>query len=79
MVITTRVVAVDDSLGVILPQAVLERLQLKPGDELVVSTGPDSIHLRIMTPNLKAELDAYTRATEPYQDVLQALADDDQE
>ncbi|BCO32057.1 hypothetical protein TspCOW1_21600 [Thiohalobacter sp. COW1] len=74
---TTRVQIIGDSVGVILPKAEVERLGLKPGDKLVVTSGPDGIHLRIMTPTMKSDLDAYERATEPYTAVLRALADDD--
>ncbi|HSH83851.1 MAG TPA: AbrB/MazE/SpoVT family DNA-binding domain-containing protein [Guyparkeria sp.] len=74
---TTRVRAIGDSLGVILPKEVTDQLKLKPGDELMVLPDANGFRLRILTPNMKANLDAYRQATEPYTAVLRALADDD--
>lgn len=70
-----EVQSVGDSLGVIIPQEILERLQVGAGDELILSTTPHGFRLTRVDAEFNTQLDAAKTVMQENREVLRALAD----
>ncbi len=70
-----EVQSVGDSLGVIIPQEILERLQVGAGDELILTTTPHGFQLTKVDAVSKRQLDDLTRIMQEDHELLRALAD----
>lgn len=65
---------IGNSLGVVLPKAVLDRLGVGEGDELVLSEAPGAVTLATSEPLVAAQLEAGRRVMERYAAALRELA-----
>jgi putative addiction module antidote len=75
MAVTTKVIAVGDSLGVILPTEMLARLKVKIGDTLYLSESPLGIQLSPCDEEFAAKMEASERILHRYGDALKKLAE----
>jgi putative addiction module antidote len=66
---------VGDSLGVIIPQEILEMLQVGVGDELILTTTPSGIRLTRADAVFERQLEQALIVMHEDREVLRALAD----
>ena len=72
--IELKVRQVGNSLGVLLPAAAVEMLQVRKGDRLALSRTPDGYRLSTATPELVAQLEAARQGMRKYKNALRELA-----
>ena len=65
---------IGNSLGVILPKEVLEKLRIKEGDELFGTDLPDGLRLTPYRPDFEAAMKAFERTRRKYRNALHELA-----
>ncbi len=65
---------IGNSLGVILPKEVLEKLRIKEGDELFATDLPDGLRLTPYQPDFEAAMKAFERTRRKYRNALHELA-----
>ena len=70
-----KVTTVGDSVGIILPREILERLRVQKGDSLYAVETKQGIELTPYNPELAAQLDVAERVMREDRDVLRKLAD----
>jgi putative addiction module antidote len=72
---TTKVIAVGDSLGVILPQEMLARLKLEVGDTVYIRETPSGLQLSPCDEEFAAKMEAADSIVRRYGDALKKLAE----
>jgi len=70
-----KVTTVGDSVGIILPREILERLRVQKGDSLYAVETKQGIELTPYDPELAAQLDIAEKVMREDRDVLRKLAD----
>ncbi len=70
-----KVTTVGDSVGIILPTEILERLRVQKGDSLYAVETKQGIELTPYNPELAAQLDIAEKVMREDHDVLRKLAD----
>jgi len=65
---------VGNSIGLILPKNVIEKLHLKEGDVLEIEENKDSIRLLPQNPDFADWAEAYNKANTDYKNALKQLA-----
>jgi len=70
-----KVTTVGDSVGIILPTEILERLRVQKGDNLYAVETKQGIELTPYNPELTAQLDMAEQVMREDRDVLRKLAD----
>lgn len=62
------------SIGTTLPKDMLDRLQIRQGDEMFAIDTPDGILLTPYDPKFEKSMDLYERFSRKYRDALRELA-----
>ena len=75
MTSTLKITTVGNSVGVVLPKAILERLRVEKGDTLFVVETPDGIELRAFDPEFAEQMAAAEKVMREDRDVLRKLAE----
>jgi putative addiction module antidote len=75
MAIGTKVIAIGDALGIILPEEMLTRLKLAVGDTLYLAEFPGGIQLTAHDEEFAATMEAARRVMLENYDVLKRLAE----
>lgn len=75
---TVKVTTVGNSLGIILPREILERLRVDKGDLLYLVETPTGIELTPYEPVFAAQMAALESAARSERDVLKHLAGQDE-
>ena len=70
-----KVVAVGDSLGIILPEDILKRLKVEVGDTLWLTEVPNGVDISRWGPEDSKAIDAGRRMMSRHSEVLKKLAD----
>ena len=70
-----KVTTVGDSVGIILPREILERLRVQKGDSLYAVETKQGIELTPYNPELVTQLDMAETVMSEDRDVLRKLAD----
>jgi len=70
-----KVTTVGDSVGIILPREILERLRVQKGDSLYAVETKQGIELTPYDPEFAAQLDMAEKVMREDRDVLRKLAD----
>ena len=70
-----KVTTVGDSIGIILPREILERLRVQKGDSLYAVETKQGIELTPYDPEFAAQLDMAEKVMREDRDVLRKLAD----
>jgi putative addiction module antidote len=65
---------VGNSLGVILPREVVERLKVVEGDNLNLNEGPDDYRLSAYDPEIARQVEAGEKIMRRYRNTLRELA-----
>lgn len=74
MATTVKVTTVGNSVGIVLPKEILNRLHVEKGDTLYLTESPDGIRISAYDPNLAKKLDAMESVMRENRDVLKKLA-----
>ena len=69
-----KIKKIDNSLGVSIPQEILEKMNVGEGDSLYVTQTPDGVYLTPFDPEFKIVMQAAKDITNRYYDALQELA-----
>ncbi len=75
MSITTKIIAIGNSAGIILPKETLARLKLEKGDVICLSETPYGAHLTPYNDEFMRKLDSTERVMRKYRDALRKLAE----
>jgi putative addiction module antidote len=69
-----KVTTIGSFLGVVLPQAVLDKLRVKRGDVVCLTEAPDGFRVTPFSPTFAEQMEAAEEAMREDRDVLRALA-----
>lgn len=72
--VTLKVRKVGNSLGVILPQSVLDELNLAEGGEFTLTKSPEGFRLTSYDPDFKAKMEIAREGMAKYRNTLRELA-----
>lgn len=75
MATTTKIIAIGNSAGIILPKEVLARLNVEKGDSICLSETPFGAHLTAYDDQFMCKLEASERVIRKYRDALRKLAE----
>lgn len=70
----TKLTAIGNSVGVILPKELLDRLNLSKGDSLCITQTPNGIELSAYDPVFEAQMEAGREGMRAYRNALRELA-----
>jgi len=72
---TVKITTIGNSVGIVLPKEVLNRLHVQKGDSLYLLETPEGIQLTPYDQDFAAEVDAARRVMRKHRDVLRKLAE----
>ena len=72
---TTKVIAIGNSAGIILPKEVLARLKLEKGDTVCISETPFGANLTAYDDEFMRKMESAQRVMRKYRDTLRKLAE----
>ena len=75
MATAVKVIPVGNSSGIILPKETLARLNIKRGDILYITDGPEGIRLSPFDEEFARQMEAAREIMRENRDVLQRLAE----
>jgi putative addiction module antidote len=75
MATTTKIIAIGNSAGIILPKETLARLNVKKGDTVYVTESSQGIRLMPFDPDFATQMETAREVMRENRDVLQRLAE----
>jgi putative addiction module antidote len=72
---TTKVIAIGNSAGIILPKETLARLNVQKGDSLYLTEGPEGVRITPFDQEFASQMEAAREVMRENRDVLQRLAE----
>jgi putative addiction module antidote len=75
MATTTKIIAIGNSAGIILPKEVLTRLRLEKGDTICLTETPYGAYLTPYDDQFMRKLESTERVMHKYRDALRKLAE----
>jgi putative addiction module antidote len=75
MATTTKIIAIGNSAGIILPKETLARLNVEKGDSICLSETPFGAHLTPYDDEFMRKLEASEHVMRKYRDALRKLAE----
>ncbi len=75
MASTVKITTIGNSVGIVLPREVLNRLHVEKGDSLYITESPLGIQLTPYDQNFAKEMEAAKRVMRKHRDVLRKLAE----
>jgi putative addiction module antidote len=72
---TTKVIAIGNSTGIILPKEMLARLKIEKGDTISLSETPYGINLTPYDEQFMRKLESTEKIMRKYRDALRKLAE----
>jgi putative addiction module antidote len=72
---TTKIIAIGNSAGIILPKEILARLNVKKGDSLYITEGSQGIRLVPFDEEFATQMEAAREVMRENRDVLKKLAE----
>lgn len=75
MATTTKVIAIGNSAGIILPKEALARLNVQKGDSLFITEGPQGLRITAFDQDFATQMEAAREVMRENRDVLQRLAE----
>ncbi|MBK6723207.1 MAG: AbrB/MazE/SpoVT family DNA-binding domain-containing protein [Acidobacteria bacterium] len=75
MVNKLKITTVGNSVGVVLPREILERLRVGKGDSLFVTETPDGVELRAFDDEFAEDMAIAERVMRENRDLLRKLAE----
>lgn len=74
MATTVKITTIGNSVGIVLPKEVLNRLHVEKGDSLYVTETPGGVQLTPYNQDFAEEMEAARRVMRKHRDVLRKLA-----
>jgi len=71
---TLKITQIGNSLGLILPREIVERLRLAKGEDVSVVETPDGIEITPYDPDFERKLEAARKVSRRYRNALRELA-----
>lgn len=71
---TLKITQIGNSLGLILPREIVERLRLEKGETVSVVETPQGIEITPFDPDFDKKLEAARKVTKRYRNALRELA-----
>ena len=75
MTTNLKITTIGNSVGVVLPKDILERLRVGKGDTLYATETPSGIELRPFDPDFAADMEAAEQVMHENRDLLRKLAE----
>ena len=75
MATTTKVIAIGNSAGIILPKEALARLNVRKGDSLFLQETPSGLKISPYDAEFDAKMEVAERMTRRYRDAFKKLAE----
>jgi putative addiction module antidote len=75
MATTTKIIAIGNSAGIILPKEILARLKVEKGDTLSISETPFGVNLTPYDEQFERKLESTDKIMRKYRDALRKLAE----
>ena len=75
MATTVKITTIGNSVGIVLPKEVLNRLHVEKGDSLYLLETPEGIQLTPYDDDFAAEMDVAKGGMRKHRDVLRKLAE----
>jgi putative addiction module antidote len=75
MATTVKITTIGNSVGIVLPKEILNRLHVEKGDSLYLLDTPEGVQLTPYDQDFAAEMDAAKRIMRKHRDVLRKLAE----
>ena len=75
MAASTKVIAIGNSAGIILPKETLERLNVRKGDSLYVQETPSGLQITPYDTEFEAKMEVAERMIRRYRDTFKKLAE----
>jgi putative addiction module antidote len=75
MATTTKIIAIGNSAGIILPKETLARMKVEKGDTLCLSETAYGAHLTAYDEQFARKLESTERVMRKYRDALRKLAE----
>jgi len=75
MATSVKVTTVGNSVGIVLPREVLEKLSVEKGDTLYITETPNGVQLTPYSADLAAKIEVAEKVMRDYRDVLRKLAE----
>ena len=75
MATTTKIIAIGNSAGIILPKEMLARLKVEKGDTLCLSETPYGVNLTAYDEQFARKLESTEKIMRKYRDALRKLAE----
>ena len=75
MATTVKITTVGNSVGVVLPREILERLHVEKGDSLYVLETPNGVELTPYDPEFAEQIEIAKRVMREDRDALRKLAE----
>jgi putative addiction module antidote len=72
---TLKVTTVGNSVGVVFPKELLEKLRVQKGDLLYITETPDGIHITPYDPGFASQMELAERVMREDRDALRKLAE----
>jgi putative addiction module antidote len=75
MATVVKITTVGNSVGIVLPREILDRLRVEKGDSLFLTEAPDGVRLTPYTPSLATKLEIAEQIMRENREVLRMLAE----
>jgi putative addiction module antidote len=75
MATAVKITTIGNSVGIVLPKEVLNRLHVEKGDMLYLTDSPDGVLLSPYNAEFAQKLDAFEQVMRENRDVLKKLAE----
>lgn len=72
--LTVKVTAIGNSMGIVLPKEALAKLRATKGDVLYLVEGPDGLTLTPYRPDFEVQMEAAETVMKKYRNALHELA-----
>ena len=72
---TAKIIAIGNSVGIILPKQILARLKVEKGDTLCISVTPNGLQLMPYDEEFVAKMEVADRVIRRYRDAFKKLAE----
>jgi putative addiction module antidote len=75
MATAVKITTIGNSVGIVLPKEVLNRLHVEKGDSLYITDSPEGVLLSPYSAEFARKLDAFEQVMRENRDVLKKLAE----
>jgi putative addiction module antidote len=72
---TTKIIAIGNSAGIILPKEILAQMKVKKGDSIFITEGPHGIRLVPFDEDFATQMEAAREVMRENRDALKKLAE----